>query len=188
VYAQGGKQAEQIIHTLTRAGPAFAVAVLVPLRTLQVGLVAQQHEADVSQLVSELLPLGQAYLRGFNNSNSSSSGSSAQQQLQQRVQQQAQQNGPQQQQQQQEQMQQQLQVPAAGQQGGGWVHAELTQAAVLEQLLSYSLAIAAAVPSVEMARQEFAWRNGFFLGQARTPAHCEWLVRAGCADLLDASV
>jgi hypothetical protein len=56
----------------------------------------------------------------------------------------------------------------------------------MEQLLSYSLAIAAAVPSVEMARREFAWRNGFFLGlpQGHTPRHCEWLARAGCADLL----
>jgi hypothetical protein len=104
---------------------------------MQVGQVAQQHEADVSQLVTELLPLGQDYLRTCSSSN---------QQKQQ--------------------------------------HFE--HAVVMEQLLSYSAAIAAAVPSVEMARREFAWRNGFFLGRpgGRTPYHCDWLVMAGCSDLL----
>eukprot|EP00775_Hariotina_reticulata_P004071 gene4071-4318_t len=56
--------------------------------------------------------------------------------------------------------------------------------AVLHELCSYSVAIAAAVPSVQMARQEFAWRNGFFLQQGATPVHGEWLRRAGCSDLL----
>jgi hypothetical protein len=60
--------------------------------------------------------------------------------------------------------------------------------AVMQQLLSYSQAISAAVPSMDMARREFAWRNGFFLGlpQGRTPLHVDWLQRAGCGDLLAA--
>lgn len=131
---------------------------------VQVGLVAQQHEADVVQLVAELLPLGQAYLRSHNSSSRSicSSDGSATQTLQ------------------------RVQQPEPGATGAA---AELDHAAVIEQLLSYSLAIAAAVPSVEMARREFAWRNGFFLRlpAGRTPAHCEWLAKAGCADLLDSA-
>lgn len=64
---------------------------------------------------------------------------------------------------------------------------QLGHDAVLEQLLSYSFAIAAAVPSDDMARREFAWRNGFFLGlpSGRTPRHCDWLAKAGCSDLLN---
>lgn len=44
---------------------------------------------------------------------------------------------------------------------------------------AYSLSIPAAVPSRQMALAEFAWRNGWFLGQCRTPAHVGWLRRAG---------
>eukprot|EP00879_Flechtneria_rotunda_P018830 GHRR01019764.1.p1 GENE.GHRR01019764.1~~GHRR01019764.1.p1 ORF type:complete len:257 (+),score=103.73 GHRR01019764.1:252-1022(+) len=56
--------------------------------------------------------------------------------------------------------------------------------AVLQQLVGYSLAIDTAVPSVQMARIEFAWRNGFFLQQQATPVHVYWLMQAGCQDLV----
>jgi hypothetical protein len=70
-----------------------------------------------------------------------------------------------------------------GEAGQGQLH-PLSLDVVLHELCSYSMAIAAAVPSVHMARQEFAWRNGFFLQQGATPKHVEWLRRAGCSDLL----
>lgn len=46
-------------------------------------------------------------------------------------------------------------------------------------MAAYSLSIPAAVPSRDMALAEFAWRNGWFLSQRRTPAHAAWLARAG---------
>lgn len=107
--------------------------------TTQVGEIATHHKVEVQELVREMLPLGQQYLRA---SCSSSDSSSAQQQL--------------------------------------------SEDAVTHQLLSYSLSIAAAVPSRAMARAEFGWRNGFLLGlpQGRTPKHLEWLATAGCEDLV----
>lgn len=58
---------------------------------------------------------------------------------------------------------------------------QLDSRAVTAALLDYSLSIPAAVPSREMALAEFGFRNGFFLGQAATPAHTRWLRRAGVA-------
>jgi hypothetical protein len=149
---------------------------------VQVGTIAQQHESDVADLVAELLPLGQHYLQnctattsssssGIHSVSTNSSNNNSSRSTQHQHQQQQQQQHPQQQQQ---------------QEGVPEIQPWLSQSAVIEQLLSYSLAIAPAVPSVEMARKEFAWRNGFFLGlpQGHTPRHCEWLARAGCADLL----
>jgi hypothetical protein len=111
-------------------------------------VVAVQHELQVSQLVAELLPLGQRYLQDTASKDSA------------------------------------LTQPARACQ-----HSQLDHAAVMEQLLSYSVAIAAAVPSVDMARREWRWRNGFFLQQpgGRTPRHLEWLARASCSDLVDAA-
>jgi hypothetical protein len=150
---------------------------------VQVGTIAQQHESDVADLVAELLPLGQDHLQnctattssrsssssGIHSVSTNSSNNNSSRSTQHHHQQQQQQHP----------QQQQQEVPAE-------IQPWLSQSAVMEQLLSYSLAIAAAVPSVEMARREFAWRNGFFLGlpQGHTPRHCEWLARAGCADLL----
>jgi hypothetical protein len=51
--------------------------------------------------------------------------------------------------------------------------------AATDALCDYSLSIPAAVPSYEMAMQEFPWRNGFFLSQAATPLHLHWLRLAG---------
>lgn len=59
------------------------------------------------------------------------------------------------------------------------------QEEVTSALLSYSLAIAAARPSKDMALREWRWRNGWFLTRARTPLHAAWLRRAGCGDRLD---
>lgn len=58
---------------------------------------------------------------------------------------------------------------------------QLDSRAVTAALLDYSLSIPAAVPSREMALAEFEFRNGFFLGQAATPAHTRWLRHAGVA-------
>lgn len=136
------------------------------LLLLQVGVVAQQHAAEVSDLVAELLPLGQQYLRDFSSSVTTSSSSDHCNAAG------VQQNTP--------------SSFGSSSRSTGSSRQELSHAAVLEQLLSYSVAIAAAVPSVDMARRECAWRNGFFLGlpQGRTPLHCDWLVKAGCKDLL----
>ena len=46
-------------------------------------------------------------------------------------------------------------------------------------MAAYSFSIPTAVPSRDMALAEFAWRNGWFLAQRRTPAHVAWLARAG---------
>jgi hypothetical protein len=148
---------------------------------VQVGDIAQQHEAEVSQLVDELLPLGQSYLRNFSGSSSSSSnpaGPLAQQQQQQK-------GAALDSQQAQLQPNSSSSEPSSSSSSKQLPH-ELDKATVMEALLSYSLAIAAAVPSRDMARRELAWRNGFFLGlpYGRTPRHCEWLVTAGCQDLL----
>ena len=58
---------------------------------------------------------------------------------------------------------------------------------VLDEILKYSEAVAAAVPSLEMARKEFAWRNGFFLWRQPTSVHSELLEQAGCSDLIEAT-
>lgn len=55
----------------------------------------------------------------------------------------------------------------------------LTAEQAAASMAAYSLSIPAAVPSREMALAEFAWRNGWFLSQQRTPAHAAWLARAG---------
>lgn len=54
---------------------------------------------------------------------------------------------------------------------------------VLQQLLAYSAEVAEAVPSWQMARTEFEWRNGFFLWRQPTALHIELLRKAGCHDL-----
>ncbi|PRW20482.1 hypothetical protein C2E21_8909 [Chlorella sorokiniana] len=54
----------------------------------------------------------------------------------------------------------------------------LTAEQAAASMAAYSLSISAAVPSREMALAEFAWRNGWFLSQQRTPAHVAWLERA----------
>jgi hypothetical protein len=62
-------------------------------------------------------------------------------------------------------------------------HAQpMDAAAMVRGLIDYSLSIGQAVPSRQMAVQEFRWRNGFFLLRGgATPAHCGWLRRAGVA-------
>lgn len=55
----------------------------------------------------------------------------------------------------------------------------LTVEQAAASMASYSLSIPSAVPSRDMALAEFAWRNGWFLAQQRTPAHAAWLARAG---------
>ena len=57
---------------------------------------------------------------------------------------------------------------------------------VVDGVFEYSDAVASAVPSLEMARREFEWRNGFFLWRQPTPKHVELLRQAGCGDLVDA--
>ena len=55
---------------------------------------------------------------------------------------------------------------------------------VLQRVLEYSASVATAVPSLEMARKEFDWRNGFFVWRQPTPLHVQLLKQAGCEDLL----
>lgn len=57
---------------------------------------------------------------------------------------------------------------------------------VLERVLEYSASVAEAVPSLEMARTEFEWRNGFFLWRHPTATHVELLRQARCSDLVQA--
>jgi len=59
---------------------------------------------------------------------------------------------------------------------------EVRQQEVTAALVAYSLAIAGARPSKEMALREWRWRNGWFWGRRRTPAHGAWLRRAGVGD------
>lgn len=57
--------------------------------------------------------------------------------------------------------------------------------AVVASLVSYSLSIAGAVPSRDMALAEFRWRNGAVLGfGGRQKLHREWLARAGVTEEL----
>ena len=57
--------------------------------------------------------------------------------------------------------------------------AVLTPEQAAASMAAYSFSIPTAVPSRDMALAEFAWRNGWFLAQRRTPAHVAWLARAG---------
>lgn len=57
---------------------------------------------------------------------------------------------------------------------------------VLDSLLSYSETVREAVPSVEMARKEFSWRNGFFIWRQPTRRHAELLEQVGFGDLVAA--
>jgi hypothetical protein len=57
---------------------------------------------------------------------------------------------------------------------------------VVDSVFEYSQAVADAVPSLEMARKEWEWRNGFFLWRQATPRHVKLLRQAGCQDLVDA--
>jgi len=149
---------------------------------VQVGLIAKHHTVEVSELVAELLPLGQQYLQSIDNHHvqsvlldadiapthaSLASGTGV-------LQHGSAATG-------------NCSSPTERNSGSGATVCQLGHDAVMEQLLSYSFAIAAAVPSIDMARREFAWRNGFFLGLpcGRTPRHCDWLVKAGCIDLLN---
>lgn len=146
---------------------------------LQVGQIVEQHSSAVSSLVDELLPLAHSYI-----SNSSSSGGSPAQQGQ-HVHTDAAEAAV-------------AEVEQLEQQGCGQPSNSCCSssnkgsfmlqdpAAVLQELNLYSLAIAAAVPSAEMARREFAWRNGWFLVRQATQQHVDWLQRAGCQDLLRA--
>lgn len=155
----------------------------------------QHHRSAVEGLVAELLPIAREYLVANSSSSSiavpAAMASAAVEDAQAPEQQQQQQGG----------------APAASTahaaEQQNWHPARLTagtcktssteglflqdQAAVVEQLVSYSLAIAAAVPSAEMARREFAWRNGWFLSRRATPQHVHWLKRAGCQDVLQQS-
>ena len=59
---------------------------------------------------------------------------------------------------------------------------------VTDRACDYAVALAAAVPSYPMAIAEFEWRNGWFLQQAHTPLHVDWLRRAAVpAELLEQS-
>mmetsp|Transcript_22039 Transcript_22039/g.36765 ORF Transcript_22039/g.36765 Transcript_22039/m.36765 type:complete len:349 (-) Transcript_22039:234-1280(-) len=53
---------------------------------------------------------------------------------------------------------------------------------VTHNLCEYSTAIQHAVPSVQMALAEFDWRNGWFLSQAQTKLHLEWLRLANVSE------
>jgi hypothetical protein len=117
-----------------------------------VGKIAQEHEADVLLLVEELLPLALAYL----DTHQQPAGA--------------------------------VQTPAGTDSTSSTgvacpTMSDATGPALASQvcadLLNYSLQLGGVVPSAEMARQEFEWRNGFFLSQAKTPLHMEWLRRAG---------
>ena len=57
---------------------------------------------------------------------------------------------------------------------------------VVDGVFEYSAAVASAVPSIEMARREFEWRNGFFLWRQPTPKHVALLRQAEYGDLVDA--
>lgn len=150
-----------------------------------VGSIVQQRAGAVDDLVSELLPIAAQYL-------SDTVAAPPAQQLQPQEQhgnhqqQDVNQNQLQQQQEQQQHVPPQhvLQAAAAPASSSTLLLPGLDQAAVTQQLLDYSLSIAAAVPSADMARREFAWRNGWLLGRRVTPQHEQWLLRAGCSDLL----
>jgi hypothetical protein len=142
----------------------------------QVGSIVQQHAGAVDGLVSELLPIAAQYLA---NDAAAASLQRPEPQVQHQDLQQLQPD----QQQQQQQVRQESVCPASSSSSAVLLPG-LDQAAVTQQLVEYSLAIAAAVPSAEMARREFAWRNGWFLGRFVTPQHEQWLLRAGCSDLL----
>jgi hypothetical protein len=155
---------------------------------LQVGSIVQQHAGAVDSLVSELLPIAVEYLEAEAADVSDSTAAPATQQPQpQEQQQEYQRQNAKQQQQQCQQVQEDATSSIVGSSSSSKSSMPLTgfdQASVSQQLVDYSLAIAAAVPSADMARREFAWRNGWFLGRRVTPRHEQWLQRADCQDLL----
>jgi hypothetical protein len=128
--------------------------------------------------VSELLPIAVEYLEAAAAAAGDSPAAAAAAALQQS--------------QTQVQLQQQQQQPAAqpdapfpaSTSSSSMLLSVLDAALVTQQLVEYSLAIAAAVPSTDMAPQKFAWRNGWFLKRRVAPQHAQWLRRAGCQDLL----
>lgn len=56
---------------------------------------------------------------------------------------------------------------------------------ILERILAYSETVSESVPSLEMARTEWALRNGFFIWRHPSPLHIDLLRRAGFGDLVD---
>jgi hypothetical protein len=56
---------------------------------------------------------------------------------------------------------------------------------VLRSVFEYSRSVSASVPSVEMARKEFFWRNGFFVWMQGTELHLQMLVQAGFSHMLE---
>lgn len=152
---------------------------------LQVGNVVQQHAGAVEALVSELLPIAAEYLAAPGSAAVPTAVQQPQGWLQRQDQQQ---QDPDQQLRQSQQVQHEPSSPASSRRSSSTGRSSqlcgLDQASVTQQLVEYSLAIAAAVPSADMARREFTWRNGWFLGRRVTPQHEHWLLRAGCQDLL----
>jgi hypothetical protein len=153
---------------------------------LQVGSIVQQHAGAVNSLVSELLPIAVENLAAeADDVSASSAAAPAEQQSQDQEQYEDYQCQDAKQQQQCQQVQDDSSsVVSRSNNGNSMLLAGLEHALVLQQLVDYSLAIAAAVPSADMARREFAWRNGWFLGRQVTPQHELWLQRSGCQDLL----
>lgn len=69
--------------------------------------------------------------------------------------------------------------------GRGGLNIDLPQGWLVERLIAYSETI----PTYKGAVKEWEWRDGWFVEQARrlnidTPAHHEWLRKAGCGDEL----
>ena len=54
-------------------------------------------------------------------------------------------------------------------------------------IFDYSNLVEDVVPSIDMARAEFSWRNGFFLWRQPTNTHLELLKQAGFSDLVSSS-
>ncbi|KAF6264062.1 hypothetical protein COO60DRAFT_269918 [Scenedesmus sp. NREL 46B-D3] len=150
-----------------------------------VGNVVQQHAGAVEALVSELLPIAAEYLAAPGSAAVPTAVQQPQGWLQRQDQQQ---QDPDKQLRQSQQVQHEPSSPASNRRSSSTGRSSqlcgLDQASVTQQLVEYSLAIAAAVPSADMARREFTWRNGWFLGRRVTPQHEHWLLRAGCQDLL----
>ena len=133
----------------------------------QVGEIATRHAADVEALARELLPLAD--------------GCVAEAAAARRRQQHQQHEGEERGQADRQQEDKEDEETAAT--------TERRAAEVVGALLAYSLSIPEAVPSAEMARREWRWRNGFFVDRAAalgvaTPLHDEWIRRAGGGGML----
>lgn len=129
-----------------------------------VGEVASEDAADVDALVGELLPLVDAHLPP----GSPCSGQGADTRDEPRALRRRGSGAPTTPRQQQEEDEE------------GWQQQRRQR--VTAALLSYSLAISSARPSKQMALREWRWRNGWLLGQRRTPLHVAWLRRVGCSE------